>query len=150
MNKKVFLGGTCSDSKWRDVIKPLLKIDYFDPVCTGEWTEEAYLREIHERETSDFVLYVITPKMVGVYSIAEVIDDSNKQPEKTLFCVLTNEGGDVFSKAELKSLIAVSKMVTKNGGKVFDNLFELANYLNTFAEFNFEHEEDIETMEAPV
>lgn len=78
MSKKVFLGGTCSDSKWREEIKPLLKIDYYDPVCDGEWTQEAYLREIHERETSDFVAYVSTPKMGGVYSVAEVIDDSNK------------------------------------------------------------------------
>lgn len=134
MTKKVFLGGTCSDSLWREEIKPLLKIDFFDPVCDGEWTQEAYLREIHERETSDFVMYVVTPKMGGVYSIAEVIDDSNKRPEKTLFCYLPTDDGDVFTKAELKSLKAVAKMVMKNGGKVFDNLIEMVEYLNRFAD----------------
>lgn len=133
MTKKVFLGGTCSDSLWREEIKPLLKIDFFDPVCDGEWTQEAYLRELHERETSDFVMYVVTPKMGGVYSIAEVIDDSNKRPEKTLFCYLPTDDGDVFTKAELKSLKAVAKMVMKNGGKVFDNLIEMVEYLNRFA-----------------
>lgn len=132
MNKKVFLGGTCSDSNWREEIKPLLRIDYFDPVCDGEWTHEAYLREIHERETSDFVAYVITPKMGGVYSIAEVIDDSNKRPEKTLFCVLENDEGDVFTKAEIKSLKAVAKMVKNNGGKVFENLQDMTMFLNGF------------------
>lgn len=134
MTKKVFLGGTCSDSLWREEIKPLLKIDFFDPVCDGEWTQEAYLRELHERETSDFVMYVVTPKMGGVYSIAEVIDDSNKRPEKTLFCYLPTDDGDVFTKAELKSLKAVAKMVMKNGGIVFDNLIEMVEYLNTFAD----------------
>jgi len=132
MSKKVFLGGTCSDSKWREEIKPLLKIDYYDPVCDGEWTQEAYLREIHERETSDFVAYVITPKMGGVYSVAEVIDDSNKRPEKTLFCFLAKDEGDVFTKAEIKSLNAVAKMVKNNGGKVFDNLQNMIIFLNSF------------------
>ena len=134
MIKKVFLGGTCNGSKWREEIKPLLKIDYYDPVCNGEWTQEAYLREIHERETSDFVTYVITPKMGGVYSIAEVIDDSNKRPEKTLFCVLDEDEGDVFTKAEIKSLNAVAKMVKNNGGKVYDNLQNMATFLNSFTE----------------
>ena len=134
MDKKVFLGGTCNGSKWREEIKPLLKIDYFDPVCDGEWNEEAYQRELHERETSDFVIYVITPKMTGVYSIAEVVDDSNKRPEKTLFCYITADEGEVFSKAQLKSLIAVAKMVENNGGKAFDNLADITKFLNTNAE----------------
>lgn len=136
MKKKVFLGGTCNGSKWREEIKPLLGIDYFDPVCEGEWNEEAYQRELHERKTSDFVMYVITPKMTGVYSIAEVVDDSNKRPEKTLFCYLTSDNGEVFSKAQLKSLIAVAKMVENNGGKAFIDLAEMAKFLNTYAEHN--------------
>jgi hypothetical protein len=133
MNKKVFLGGTCNGSQWREKIKPLLRIDYFDPVCEGEWNEEAYQRELHERETSDFVMYVITPRMTGVYSIAEVVDDSNKRPEKTLFCYLTSDGDDVFSEAQLKSLKAVSRMVENNGGKAFDNLTDMAEFLNVYA-----------------
>jgi len=134
MDKKVFLGGTCNGSKWREEIKPLLEIDYFDPVCEGGWNEEAYQRELHERKTSDFVMYVITPKMTGVYSIAEVVDDSNKKPEKTLFCYLASDEGEVFSKAQLKSLIAVAKMVENNGGKTFDTLSDMAKFLNTYVE----------------
>ena len=38
--------------------------------------------EIKQRAECDFCLYVITPKMTGVYSIAEVVDDSNKRPEQ--------------------------------------------------------------------
>jgi hypothetical protein len=134
MKRKVFLGGTCGSSKWRELVKPHLLIEYYDPVCVGEWTHEAYLRELQERETADFVAYVITPKMTGVYSIAEVVDDSNKRPAKTLFCHLATDDEAVFSKAQLKSLIAVATMVKNNGGKVFEDLDELIRYLNTYAE----------------
>ena len=84
---KVFLGGTCNESTWRNDLIKLLKIDYFNPVV-DDWNEEAYQEELRQREICDFCLYVITPKMTGVYSIAEVVDDSNKRPEKTIFCYL--------------------------------------------------------------
>ena len=77
MHKKVFLGGTCNDSRWREELIEKLKIDYFNPVVEN-WDRRAQAIELHERNICDFCLYVITPKMTGVYSIAELIDDSNK------------------------------------------------------------------------
>ena len=68
---KVFLGGTCNESTWRDELIKKLKIDYFNPVV-DDWTEECYKEELRQREICDYCLYVITPKMTGVYSIAEV------------------------------------------------------------------------------
>jgi hypothetical protein len=133
MNKKVFLGGTCNGSRWREEIKPLLKINYYDPVVPGGWNDEAYQRELHERNTSDFVMYVITPKMTGFYSIAEVADDSNKRPEKTLFCYLTDDEDCTFTSVQLKSLTATARMVEINGGKVFRTLIDMAAFLNTYA-----------------
>ena len=38
--KKVFLGGTCNGSKWRNELIPSLNVDYFDPVVE-DWNEEA-------------------------------------------------------------------------------------------------------------
>ncbi len=35
--KKVFLGGTCNESTWRDRLIKLLKINYFNPVVK-DWT----------------------------------------------------------------------------------------------------------------
>lgn len=55
---KVFLGGTCAGWKWRDELQPLLKCDYYNPIVKN-WSEEDRLREVHERETSDYVLYGI-------------------------------------------------------------------------------------------
>jgi hypothetical protein len=127
--KKVFLGGTTNNSDWRDKLIKDLKIDYFNPVVK-DWNEEAQKREISERKNCDFVLYVITPKMEGVYSIAEVIDDSNKRPEKTILAYLTEDDGKEFTKHQIKSLDMVGKMVKENGGKWFKTLNEVADYLN--------------------
>lgn len=132
--KKVFLGGTCAESTWREKLIPLLKINYFNPVV-DDWTEECARKEIEERKTSDFCLYTITPNMKGVYSIAEVIDDSNKKPYATVFCVLESYDGKSFDEQEMKSLNKVGEMVVRNGGKYFTNLNDVANYLNGFNKY---------------
>lgn len=130
MGNKVFLGGTCNNSKWRELLIKKLKIDYFNPVV-DDWNEEAQKKEVYERKNCSFVLYVITPLMKGVYSIAEVVDDSNKRPKKTIFCVLEKEGEENFDKSSLKSLNQVKKMVEENGAKVFDTIDEIADFLNS-------------------
>ena len=128
---KVFLGGTCNNSVWRDDLIVDLEIEYFNPVV-DDWTPECMAEETKQRKECDYVLYVITPKMTGVYSIAEVIDDSNKRPERTIFCILEEDESYTFSKGQLISLKAVSKMVVENGGKSFDGLYEVAKYLNNY------------------
>ncbi len=128
---KVFLGGTVNGSKWRDYVIERLQIDYFDPVVK-EWNDAAYQRELHEREHCDFCLYVLTPKMTGVYAVAEVVDDSNKRPDKTLFCVLEEDEGEVFTPHQKKAMDAVGKMVQKNGAKIFKKLDTLIAFLNSF------------------
>jgi hypothetical protein len=126
---KVFLGGTCNESTWRDELIPMLRIGYYNPVVP-DWTPECMAEEIKQRETCDYCLYVITPEMTGVYSIAEVIDDSNKRPEKTVFCVLNYGGNKEFTVGQIKSLHQVGAMVERNGGKFFRNLYDVAEYLN--------------------
>lgn len=128
--KKVFLGGTCNESNWRDILIKKLKIDYFNPVVK-DWTPSCMADEIKQRKKCDFCLYVITPKMSGVYSIAEVIDDSNKRPNKTIFCFLEKDGRKKFDKGQIKSLNQVAKMVSENGGKCFESLDSIAKYLNS-------------------
>ena len=126
---KVFLAGTCNESTWRDELLKKLKIDYFNPVV-DDWTEECYKEELRQREICDYCLYVITPRMTGVYSIAEVIDDSNKRPEKTIFCFLSNDDSKRFVNGQIKSLDKVGIMVENNGGKYFKSLDEVAEFLN--------------------
>ncbi len=125
----VFMGGTCNESTWRADLISNLEIDYFNPVV-DDWTPECMREEEKQRKECDYVLYVITPKMTGVYSIAEVVDDSNKQPEKTVFCVLEKDEDKKFSKAQTKSLEQVENMLKENGAIVCDSLEDVAKYLN--------------------
>lgn len=127
--KKVFLGGTCNGSLWRDEVIKKLKIRYYNPVGE-EWTPAMMEEELKQRKESDFCLYVLTPKMEGFYSVAEVIDDSNKRPGKTIFSFINEDEGKTFSDVQIKSLKQVARMVKENGAKYFDTLKEIIDFLN--------------------
>lgn len=127
--KKVFLGGTCNNSTWRNELIPFLNGDFFNPVVP-DWTEEDYQRELRARKDCAVCLYVITPLMKGVYSIAELIDDSNKRPRKTVFFYLAHDQSVSFDEDQLKSLRAVGKMVEANGGTWCKTYNDLVNKLN--------------------
>lgn len=125
--KTVFLGGTCGSSTWREELIPKLTINHYNPVVP-DWTPEVQAEELIQREKCDLCLYVITPEMQGVYSIAEVVDDSNKRPKKTVFYIDTET--DRFNIHQFKSLVAVGKMVDKNGGAWLQTWEGLILYLN--------------------
>lgn len=126
MNKfEVFLGGTCSGYNWRKYMMPKLKCEYFNPLV-DDWTEECRLKELEKRKTCDYLLYVITSGMKGVYSIAEVTDDSNKHPEKTVLCILKTG----FDQSELRSFEALEKMIENNGATVLHSEDEVIKFFN--------------------
>ena len=132
---KVFLGGTCGSSTWRSKLIPLLSenVEYFNPqLPEGAWNEEAQKIEDFHRETDDVCLYVITPEGEGFYSFVEVTDDSNKRPEKTVLCILTEANGKKFEGHMLKCALKTAKLVASNGVFVTDNLENLAAFLNSF------------------
>lgn len=126
---KVFLGGTCNKSTWRDELIKMLEINYFNPVVE-DWTPECMEEELKQRKTCNYCLYVITPEMKGVYSIAEVVDDSNKRPKQTIFCILKSTNNLSFSDEQIKSLTAVGEMIKRNGGHYVTSLKDVADYLN--------------------
>ena len=126
---KVFLGGTINGSLWRDEVIGKITIDYFNPVV-DEWSEQDVLNEEREKEICDWLLFVITPLMAGVYSIAEAVDSSNKCPEKTIFCVLDEDDGSTWSECQVKSLNQVKKMIRGNGAVVLDDLDDVICFLN--------------------
>jgi len=129
---RVFLGGTWNGSTWRNEMIEYLSqfdIDYFNPVVDN-WDDEARKIERFEKEHyCDYNLYVITPKMKGFYSIAEVVDESNKQPEKTLFVWLENDENCHFDVEQIMSLRSVRNLLERNGVKCFNNLLDCACWM---------------------
>ena len=52
---KVFLGGTCATSTWREELQPMLdseKVETFNPVVPN-WTPECQAEEDYHRATDD-------------------------------------------------------------------------------------------------
>lgn len=131
LKKRVFLGGTSNNTLWRDELIKLLEpsITYFNPIVQT-WTEECKTVELQERSNCDILLYVITPQMLGVYSIAELVEDSIKNSEKTIFVRLKTYEGMSFEERAWSSLTSVEEMVKANGAKVFIDLEETATYIN--------------------
>ncbi|MDW3194956.1 MAG: TIR domain-containing protein [Cytophagales bacterium] len=126
---KVYLGGTVNGSSWRDYVISNIDIEYFNPVV-DDWNEEAHERELYERRHCHFSLYVITPKLTGFYSLAEVTDDAIKRPDRTIYCYLKEDGGDEFTEDQLVSLDQIGKRVERNGGHWFQNLDQVIHHLN--------------------
>ena len=125
---RIFFGGTCNNSTWRNVLIPALEkrnLEFFNPVVKN-WNEEARRIENDIKGRSDTVqLFVITSHMTGVFSIAEVVDASNKCPDRTVFMI------DFigFDDSEKMSLRAVQGIVKSNGAKSTDNWDHLIDIL---------------------
>ena len=137
----VFLGGTCNNSTWREELISKLdsdKIEAFNPVVE-DWTEEAQALEDKHKKYDDFCLYCINSEMAGPYSIFELGFDLGRslglRPERTIVCLLSERDEQAFTPTQLKGFTKMQKDITDNGGLIFNNLDDVANYLNTFERF---------------
>lgn len=139
---KVFLGGTTVNSKWRDEIKSLLTIDYFDPVV-DDWNEESRNIEKIEKSKCDVHLYTLTPEIQGIFSIAEATESANKMPERTILCILNEYGNSSFNEGMSRSMKAFIDLIESNNVKVFYSLEDTANYLNNLTDI---HKLDLTNM----
>ena len=125
---KVFLGGTCADTTWREALIKMLGVSFFNPVVE-DWTEKCQsIEEVEKAENCNIHLYVITKEMLGVFSIAEVIESAHMSSKQTIFHVIP----DGFDEGQLRSLKAVGKMVIKHGGVAYvdSDLTRTARVLN--------------------
>lgn len=125
---KVFLGGTCAETTWRDDLVRMIDVDWFNPVVE-DWTPKCQAEEEYQKSAHCNVhLYVITSAMQGVFSIAEVVE-SACTPGKITILHVVPEG---FDKGQLKSLEAVAGMVRKQGGIAYidPDLARTARVLN--------------------
>ena len=128
------LGETCNNSTWKDELLTMIdseKVVTFNPTVE-DWNEQAQTNEDWHKANDDFCLYVLTPEMINIYSIFEVADDSNKRPEKTIFCVLLERNDQTFSVDIQKNFLKIKKDLIKNGVRVFESLEEIAMFLNNY------------------
>lgn len=107
--EKIFLGGTCAESKWREELQPELqkrKINFFNPVVEN-WTPECQQREEEEKKICNCHLFLITPEMKGIYSIAEIVDSVYKHLDSGFvwFAVLEDDRWPEFQKKSLQATI---------------------------------------------
>jgi hypothetical protein len=131
--RDVFLGGTCSGSKWRHELIDKFNgsVTFYNPVIEGrEWTLKDQEEENKQKKTCEYMLFVITPKMQGFYSIAEVVESSFKKPGKTIFCVVNSDEGKEFDSIQKESLRATGKLLQDNKAIVKQSLEDVANFLN--------------------
>lgn len=125
---KVFLGGTCNGSKWRDEAQNLLRkkgIDFFNPVVDNWDKSQQFEEEYQKNKVCNYNVYCITPKMLGVFSIAEVVDDSNKRPVSTILVILKKDDNKEFNESRYRSLQAVMTLVKNNGVAVYTSLDDM-------------------------
>ena len=111
MENKVFLGGTCNNSTWRNDLIPNLKVNYFNPMVK-DWNEACQIEEYKQKDNCNIHLYIITSDMTGVFSIAEIIDSVHTKDKTTILQVIPYN----FTYSQLKSLKAVIKLVKLRGG----------------------------------
>lgn len=128
ITNRIFLGGTCNGTTWRDEMIKDLKVDYFNPVVE-DWTSEAQENERLEKDSKcNIHLYVITNKMKGVFSIAEAVDSAHNKKVDTIFHVIPKG----FKDFQIKSLKAVVDLINSIGGTAYleENLDFTTAYIN--------------------
>jgi hypothetical protein len=137
---RIFLGGTCAKTTWRDeLIEKMSRGNYeaewFNPVVKN-WTSECQENEENEKNNKCNVhLYVITPEMIGVYSIAEIVNSCwqaqvyGTKVDKVAFYVLGNWDSKV--RKSLIATIKLCKLIAPNNfiGDMVDTVDEIFSNL---------------------
>lgn len=129
MVKTVFLGGTCAGPDYRKELIPMLRCDYFNPVVDN-WTEADAQRENEAKLAAAINLFVLTPAMIGAYSVAELVEEAmlGKRIVKLLFL----EIGDLkWNEHQRKSNVQIERLVAKYGVDVHITLDSVALSVNT-------------------
>ena len=109
----VFLGGTTNETTWREELIDMLTIDYFNPVVE-DWTKECIVNEENAKLRARALLYVINPKQMGNYSIAEMTYSACMEKDKHILYMfqLTDEGEE-YNESQIKSNYAIIELLSK-------------------------------------
>lgn len=132
----VFLGGTCNGSTWRDTFITKMKetnksIKCYNPVVDA-WTQECIYLENFIKLNAPYHVYVITPRISGVYSIAEMVESAMTKYIKTFFCILDtdNDLSYHFDASMINSLTAVSNLLVYHHATKTNSIDELVKKIS--------------------
>ena len=120
---------------WRPEFIKKLRVPYFNPVV-ADWNPAAQVEEEKQKQDCGISLYVLTPFMKGVFSIAEIMEDAiERRKGRTVVCLLASFAGHSFNDEHTKrSLMAVLNLAKKYGAKVVYSLEDAAQAVNALAE----------------
>lgn len=130
---KVFLGGTCAKTDWREKLINMSRgnnLNFFNPVVSNWTPANKLVEDIMKEYKCNIHLYVLTSEMKGVYSVAEAVQSSHQRGIVTIVHVMP-EG---FDDAQLKSLDATLDLLKSNGAITLksNNLRDTAKILTSF------------------
>lgn len=125
---EVFLGGTTAGPDWRESLTTLLDdVRVFNPVV-NDWTNEAKEHEARAKEECQVSVYVFTPYIRGVYSVAELVEDMlTRRPGKTVACFLGEFEGRTWTKFMRRSMESLEAMCSSHGCPVCHSLEDTAS-----------------------
>jgi len=128
---KIFLGGTCSDTKQEDYRSSLishlenLNLDYFDP-HVDEWDDNARQLEEDAKRDCRFDLFLLDQhKMKGVYSILEMTISAIKRGKDCIIYLVLDDGDEKLGKNltttvnHLKNTFGATVCVTNSADYVY-------------------------------
>lgn len=128
--KDIFLGGTCNESTWRDFFIKCLEefecpFSWFNPVVS-DWTPACQAIEEEQKKNCKIHVYCITPKMTGVFSIAEMTEAAITRPDSTYIIILATDGSNSWTEGQARSLRACIELANRYGAHTYTNLKDCA------------------------
>lgn len=110
--KTIFLGGTCNQSTWRDQLTAPEGFQFFNPQLPAgiEWEKHHQDAEDEAKKTATVQVYVITPEITGVFSIAELVAMAFTDPKHLVVGIIGK-----YEPFMQKSMDAVARLVQEHG-----------------------------------
>lgn len=125
-----FLGGTINGSNWRQSLIDKLKVNYFDPVV-NDWNPDHRRTEEMAKSAAKVLVYAITPKQTGFYTIAEMTHAVFGDLRPVAILILDEDEGVLYDDHQQASISAIKELLHQRIDLcLFDNVDELAQYLN--------------------
>ena len=127
MNKLIFLGGTCNNSTWRDQLIAPEGFEFFNPQLPAgvEWEKHHQDAEEAAKKNAAIQVYVITPEITGVFSIAEMVAMAFTNRERLVAGIIGE-----FAPFMQKSMDAVARLLQEQGVYVARSMEDLQEELN--------------------